>query len=301
VHIEPVLKVNTAPPISALHQAIRTESMNFHYSTTEQRSHTYALHCHNFYEIFYFVAGNVSYLVEGKSYEPQPGSILLISPHVFHGVRIDSDRPYVRYALHFEARMIEPDNRERLLTPFHAANGPSGIYYPQAADLGMHDYFRQLMACRSMTDDMREMSLRIRLEGLLTQLLVLSQSAAGHPLAKPPGTSVALMIEYLNEHIAEPFALDDIAAKFYLSKHHLNKVFRKATGTTVGNYVIHKRVSMAQQWMMQGQTAGVAAASAGFRDYSAFYRAYRNIFGHAPSDDLAYFANAARKTAPHSR
>lgn len=275
--------------------------MNFHYSATEQRSHAYALHCHNSYEIFYFVAGEVSYLVEGKSYEPQPGSILLIAPHVFHGVRIDSDRPYARYALHFDARMLAPDNRERLLAPFHAADGPTDIYYPQAADLGMHDYFRQLMDCRAMPDDMREMSLRIRLEGLLTQLLVLSRSAASHPLDKPPSTSVALMIEYLNEHIAEPLALDDIAAKFYLSKHHLNKVFRKATGTTVGNYVIHKRVSMAQQWMTQGQPAGFAAASAGFRDYSAFYRAYRKIFGHAPSDDLAYFAKAARKTAPYSR
>jgi len=273
------------PPTSVRNQAINTDTMNFHYTITEQRTHAYALHCHNFYEIFYFVAGDVSYLVEGKPYTPRPGSILLIAPHVFHGVRIDSDRLYARFALHFDSRMVTAADRALLLSPFHLEDGPSDIYYPHAAEHEMQSYFLQLMACRDMSGDMRELSLRIRLEALLSQLLAMSRSAAADSTGSASSAkSVAPILAYLNEHIAEPLTLDHIASRFFLSKHHLNKVFRKATGTTVGNYIIHKRVILAQQLMMQGQTAGFASASAGFRDYSVFYRAYRNIFGHAPSD-----------------
>jgi transcriptional regulator GlxA family with amidase domain len=60
-------------------------------------------------------------------------------------------------------------------------------------------------------------------------------------------------------------------------------MFRRATGTTVGNYVIHKRVVMAQNLMLQGQTANSAAAAVGFHDYSSFFRSYKKVLGYAPS------------------
>ena len=96
---------------------------------------------------------------------------------------------------------------------------------------------------------------------------------------------VSQIITYLNDHIADSIRLDDLSATFYVSKHHLNKMFRRATGTTVGNYVIHKRVVMAQNLMSQGHTANGAAAAVGFRDYSSFFRAYKKVLGYAPSDN----------------
>ena len=285
MHNEPILRRNAAPLIHPRNQSIHTDAMNFHYSTTEQKTDAYALHCHPFYEIFYFVSGEVSYLVEGKPYVPRPGSILLIAPHVFHGVRIDSDRPYSRFALHFDARLLTLENRTLLLSPFHTEDGPKDIYYPHADEYEMPNYFQQLMACGTMSEDMRDLTLKIRLEALLSQLLTMSRSSEASSIRPAPSAkSIAMIIEYLNEHIAEHLTLDDISSRFFLSKHHLNKVFRKATGTTVGNYVIHKRVILAQQLLLQGQTAGFASASAGFRDYSVFYRAYKKIFGHAPSE-----------------
>jgi AraC-like DNA-binding protein len=56
-------------------------------------------------------------------------------------------------------------------------------------------------------------------------------------------------------------------------------MFRRATGTTIGNYVIHKRVAMAQNLMLQGQTANSAAAAVGFHDYSSFFRSYKKVLG----------------------
>lgn len=51
--------------------------------------------------VYYFIRGDVSYLVEGRQYTPTPQSILIMSPNVFQGVKINSEATYERYALHF--------------------------------------------------------------------------------------------------------------------------------------------------------------------------------------------------------
>ena len=79
--------------------------------------------------------------------------------------------------------------------------------------------------------------------------------------------------------------LDQLSDRFYISKHHLNKVFRRATGTTVFDYLLHKRIVLAQELLIDGLSAQEAAARTGFGDYSSFYRSYRRILGHSPLQD----------------
>ncbi|SFB21875.1 AraC-type DNA-binding protein [Cohnella sp. OV330] len=261
-----------------------TESVYFHHGLDRRRTDAYALHCHPFYELFYFVEGEASYLVEGVDYVPQPHSLLLISPNVFHGVKVESDRPYERYAVHFEPAILSLEERALLLSPFREAAGPDDIYLTHADRFGMRDFFEQLMACAGMSDEIRDLSLRIRLGALLSQLLHMSRTIHRAEGEERPRQTVERIIAYLNAHIAEDISLDELSARFFVSKHHLNKIFRKATGTTVGNYVIHKRVALARQLMMQGETASAASLNAGFGHYSSFFRAYRNIYGHAPTE-----------------
>ena len=93
------------------------------------------------------------------------------------------------------------------------------------------------------------------------------------------------IINYLNEHFNEPITLDSLAERFFLSKNHLNRSFRKATGTTVRDYLIGKRVTYVQQLLINGIPATQAASLAGFGDYTSFYHAYVKRFGHSPSQD----------------
>jgi len=263
---------------------IHTASLILHHAVDEQKTDQYALHCHNFYEVFYFIGGEVSYLVEGRKYVPEPHSILLIAPHVFHGVKIESDIPYERISLHFVPSFLPPEHQSVLLSPFHVANCSSGIYYTDNSNTIIYPYFKQLMDARFADEAIRELTLRVRLEALLSQILMSNYSLKGVSDISSSTVSVSRIITYLNDHIADSIRLDDLSANFFISKHHLNKMFRRATGTTIGNYVTHKRIVMAQNLMLQGQSANCAATAVGFHDYSSFYRAYKKVLGHAPSD-----------------
>ena len=57
------------------------------------------LHHHDFYEIYYFISGDVEYRVEGKNYVLQKGDLLLISPGVFHQPVVRPGTPYERIVL----------------------------------------------------------------------------------------------------------------------------------------------------------------------------------------------------------
>lgn len=264
--------------------AIRTDQLFFHYSVDDtEESSEYDLHCHPTYELFYLISGSVSYLVEGRQYHPVPGSVLLMRPGVFHGRRHEGGT-YERGAVHFSPLLLEEANRNRLLAPFHDQGG-NGCYYTDADACGFSSLFEVLSVCAGFPEPERVLCSRYAVETLLASLVHMSKSRRSDVSSPTVSGVVNDVLWYLNEDIAKPVTLDALSAKFFISKHHLNKVFRAATGTTVMEYVIRKRVMLTQQLMQEGHTSTEAAEKAGFGDYSNFYRAYRRITGHAPSAD----------------
>ena len=77
--------------------------------------------------------------------------------------------------------------------------------------------------------------------------------------------------------------LDELAARFYLSKSALCHRFKAATGFSVIDYVIHCRVQQARALLATGCSVQQAGESAGFGDMAHFTRTFRRITGLTPS------------------
>ena len=262
------------------------KDVNFHYWFTHPSPmRDYELHCHPTYEIYYFVSGNASYLVEGNCYRPTPHSLLMIPAGVFHGVRIESAGEYGRFALHFNSNLLPPEHRHILLSPFHKEDGAPDIYYENVQEFRLFQYFEALIDSAKMPEEHRDMALSISIQSILSQILYMSRCTKGVNPKENMTEQLAQILHYLNQNFTEPHSLDELSARFYISKHYMNKLFRKATGTTIGEYVIMKRISAAQSLMAQGYSAAQAGINTGFGDYSSFYRAYRKVTGHSPRED----------------
>ena len=133
--------------------------------------------------------------------------------------------------------------------------------------------------------------LPICVEALLMQIADMSDSCnAFSKQSDTPQTQLSSILFYLNQHLKDPVTLDEISDHFFISKHHLNKVFKKATGTTVIDYLLRKRIAYAQMLLFNGYHAKEAAANSGFLDYSSFYRSYVRILGHPPGADRGVLA-----------
>ena len=85
--------------------------------------------------------------------------------------------------------------------------------------------------------------------------------------------------------------MDKICAEHYVSTSQLCRRFKKATGSTVGNYITTKRLLLAQKLLSVGEKPVAVYKRCGFNNYSTFYRAYVRYFGHSPKSETDDFTN----------
>lgn len=266
---------------------IHTDMVLFSYALSTEKNTSHQIHYHNEYEIYYFLEGEADYLVEGKLYHLTPHSILLLSPHVIHGVKVNSEKPYRRFTIHFNPDLLNTQRRPLLLSAFpsNEKHNCKEVYYENINPSQLFPFFEALTELNEQPDSIKISLLPAYIEAILAKLTLMSRTLSPVSFNTSTSGTITDIIAYLNDHLTRQITLDQLAEHFCISKHYLNRAFRKASGTTVGDYLIYKRVIYAQQLLINGASAAEAAASSGFRDYSVFYRAYRKHTGHSPIAD----------------
>lgn len=264
----------------------------------------YLVHSHSFPEIYYFLRGDVDVLLSGVEYHMKPHTMLLYPPGAYHGIRVNSDAPYERITLHLEPSVLSFERRAQLMAVLPKAGMNPGfpLYWPAMQGTGIWESLLQLDDCAALSKAQQKALMPIFIEAVLARMLCHMQTSlpVSQPVYAASKSQGSSILYYLDEHFAQPISLDMLAERFFVSKSHLNQMFRKMTGTTVMDYVTHKRVNFVQQLLSGGVSAVQAAQAAGFGDYTSFYRAYVKIFAHAPSVDKRQLAgkSTAQKPVP---
>jgi AraC-like DNA-binding protein/mannose-6-phosphate isomerase-like protein (cupin superfamily) len=238
-------------------------------------------HCHDEYEIFYFIQGDIEYRIEDREYLLNDNSLLLIPSQAFHGLKALSDRPCHRVSIHFLPEFLDEDERALLPILFNADRH----YYPDITPFNIDFYISSVLGCKEVEKGFQQAAMRSRVVSLMTQIASMI-SRSGQPADQAGGASHQLIQDilcYLNANLREPISLDTTAAKYHISKNYLNTVFRRETGTTVGQYIRIKRLALARKEIREGRSAKEAAFAVGFNDYSNFFKAYKAFFGLPPS------------------
>ena len=157
------------------------------------------------------------------------------------------------------------------------------MFYEQTEEYGLHAYFEHLIWSQKQPAALSGAYYAMFLEALLAEISLMCQTLRPSTPDSSASGTITDIIRYLNEHLTEPVTLDELSGRFFISKIlYEPSQFKKATGTTVMDYLIYKRIVMARQLMLNGFTAADAANETGFGDYSTFYRAYQKGDGMPP-------------------
>lgn len=246
------------------------------------------LHQHTFYELYFFISGNVSYHIEGKDYHLLPGDILITNDMDIHGPVIMPGLPYERIVIWLSPAFF--DALAPLGTPFRD-------FFTETAS---RDYRlirpdprsgRRLMdLCGQIADLKHDENFAGKaLYGakMIELLAYLGRAVQETPdLAMPDVTEderINKVLEYINGRLTEDLSLKEISEAFYISDKYLCRRFRKYTGLSVYSYITKKRLITARNMIRDGAPVLTACMDSGFNDYSNFLKVFKREFGHLPS------------------
>lgn len=95
--------------------------------------------------------------------------------------------------------------------------------------------------------------------------------------------SMQAALDYVEDHLTDEIDVHDVAARAYVSAYHFQRIFSSMFGMPLGEYVRHRRLTLAAQELMQGMKVIDAAVKYGYDSPDSFTRAFRRFHGVLPS------------------
>lgn len=255
----------------------------------DHKKGVYPSHYHDFLKITMLLEGNVSYVVEGRSYPLVPYDMVLVNRGQIHHPEVKDTLPYERILLY-----LSPD----FLTQFSQEGASLDRCFETAAyhhsQVLRLDQDRQgcLLSLLKKLEHSQNRQHKEFAGSLYSRLLCLEFlvqlnrfSSDSNALYVPTGTldyRVSGLISYINDHLQEELSIEMLSSLISISPYHMMRTFKKETGRTIGNYIIEKRLMKARDLIRDGSKATEACYACGFNNYSTFLRAYKEQFGHLP-------------------
>ncbi len=237
-------------------------------------------HFHDFHKLLFFRGGTASYCIEGRHYPLEPGDVVLVPKGCVHRPEAGVSVPYSRDVLYLSASFLQEGGLEHCF----ALAAERKQYVLRLADGAglIESAFLELEQAQQEPDAFAaELLQRINVQRLLILLTRLQQQEVPSPAATFDSLT-ARLLQTINDNLTGDIRADALAAQFYVSKYHLMRRFRQETGYSIHQYISSKRLLFAREMISAGVSPTDACFRCGFRDYSAFARAYRKQFAVSP-------------------
>lgn len=244
-----------------------------------------AWHYHTFHKIIVFLAGDGSYAIEGEQYPLRPGDVIFVSRGCVHRPEITDREEYERYILYISPEYLKSKSgSSNLETCFDRAREKfSFVARPREKYGELRRLLSELEQIPKEEGFGRELLTEaVFLRFLITVTRAVEESQLRHVSAAVSDPKILAILQYLAENLNEPLSIEGLSKKFAISKYHMMRKFKEATGFTIHSYLTSKRLLLARELMLAGKTATDACYKCGFGDYSAFSRAYKKEFGVSP-------------------
>ena len=238
-------------------------------------------HAHSFYEVCLSYAGRGTFASGERELAIREGMLFVARPGDVHEIRADADDPLgiTYWGFTLPHRSETPS----WLGGFCDPDGPVVVTDTESVELVLRMMVRAVEIGGPRSD--------VRTQSIAQTLLAETAAAfAGAPSAESPSTdsaevAVRVMRRYLEDNLARPVRVRDLATQVHLSERHAARLFRLRTGETVGSYLRRQRCTeAAARLLVPGASISAVGTGCGFFDRHHFVRTFRGHFGVSPSE-----------------
>lgn len=237
----------------------------------------YSTHCHNAYELIFFLGGTANYLIEGMNYSLKKYDLVITRPSNYHNIDIDAEKKYNRINI----LVLAAPELTKLLNEL-----PHNLEVVNCADMPI------VISCFEKMDlynkQLPHDDFLIMLNNLLTEVCynLLIHDSKENTEPKPASQTIIDALKYINENLFTIADVKDVCEHVFVSETHFFRLFKREMRTSPKKYVTTKRLIYAQKLLRSGEKPTEVADLCGFNNYVSFYQRYVDFFGYAPSEEL---------------
>ncbi|MCB2297421.1 AraC family transcriptional regulator [Clostridium tagluense] len=258
------------------------------FNLKDQKKNDFEIHYHDFNKIIIFVSGEVTYIIEGKSYKLKPWDILLVGRNDLHLPIISPTVPYVRMILWLNPLFLEGHNKNNcdLLSCFQLASERK-LNLIRLCSKNINSLKQNLADLEEEVQDMAFGSTILKNALFLQFMVKINRLFLGMDIDKniddiKYDPRIEDILSFLNSNLDKHLSIGMLSKEFFLNKYYLMHLFKEETGYTIYNYIQKKRIIKASDLIKSGMQAGDVCAQCGFGDYSSFVRAFKKEFELSP-------------------
>lgn len=247
------------------------------------------LHYHDFYEINCVLDGTGVFCLDGTEYETTPGTVMLIAPNNLHNIVCQTGERYERAYIYVTDAFLTSHSTPRtdLTAAFRHYDNPVSRVIQMDPEALRHT-FQGLdePVGDGYGDDL------VRERRFVDLMVALNQAVSASDVDVTPRPSaiprlIGEVMAYVGDHLAEDLSLDALAARFYVSKYHLSREFKKYMRVNLHEYILAKRLLRSKELLRVYGNSRMVYARCGFKTYTHFLRSFKEEFSITPKEFLA--------------
>lgn len=243
------------------------------------------MHIHDCCELYYSISGGKQFLIDNRFYSIAPGDLFIINQYESHKLTQIDNQLHERIVL-----SVHPDFVKQLSTletDLARCFTRRSEHFQHKLSLNKEHQKRFLYYISKMTSARGYAHDIIEQAAFMELMVMINSLSDANALTAVEGSykynhQVDDILSYINQNISQPITVDRLAENFFLSESYICRIFKQATGTTVGKYITARRISIAKAALSEGAGVNEAFEKSGFGDYSSFFKAFTKAVGVSP-------------------
>ena len=229
-------------------------------------------HIHPYYEMYVYLSGDISFVVNHHIYDLKPGDIIFTEPNKMHHSVVNSNCIHEHYCIFFYA--ID----ETLSTIFSQLAKQTYLHFCEEEK----DAFLKLLQTINRNFKTSDCDPFIRIASIY-ELLSLLRYTIGYKILPEYPYPLQEILSFIDKHFAELHSLAPIRTQFFISQSSLERLFRKHLQITPYQYIHAKKMEYACRMLADGASVTDSAIKSGFSDVSHFIVDFRRRFDMTPN------------------
>jgi AraC-type DNA-binding domain-containing proteins len=251
--------------------------------------------CHDMFEINYCLSDNIEFFVNDIIYPVTKGTVFVFNNSDIHrSISLDKS-PYKRYVLHFNPEYIKDlcTHDTNLLDCF--INRKPQFNHSIHLTGEQINRFIALINKAQFYNVNKVYGQEIYEKIILSEILLFINPLYSNNIQCCSSKSnkefekIQPVLQHIQFNIDSDLSLDSLSKDFYINKYYLLSLFKKATGFTITEYIIKRRIIKACELLKKGLPVQQVGEMAGFNNNSHFIRTFKKVVGKSPKQYAKQF------------